>query len=250
MSQNHNINIHDDTYRNHPIRIYEVDGGWHSAMYLEDYLQNELIFQYMIEATQALHKLNHPKEGLLIGGGMYNFIRYTLSHNESIHMDVAEIDETTLETAKRYFDFDTFLKEYNPSDSPRLNIYFQDGREFLEHSPKQYDLIFNDAYDGVYPVQSLLSKEFIQIIQQHLSPNGIYVANLPGYIHLKKSKLLLDEIKTLEETFSYVNLVCAKNELSGVHIVNYVVFASNTFYQFENTVPYTTKKARIISDNE
>lgn len=64
----------------------------------------------------------------MIGGGGYSYPKDYLQKNDEARMDVVEIDPKITELAREYFYF---------RDNPRLNIYHQDGRIFLNRIKKK-----------------------------------------------------------------------------------------------------------------
>ena len=85
-----------------------------------------------------------------------------------IPIDGFEIDPAIIEVGRKYFDM----------NEPNLNAIAQDGRWGLEHSDKRYDLIAVDAYRPPYIPWYLTTREFFQIVQQHLTENGVMVINV------------------------------------------------------------------------
>lgn len=83
-------------------------------------------------------------------------------------MDGWEIDPKIVEVGRRYFDMNL----------PNLNVYVQDGRLGLERSPEQYDLIIVDAYRPPYIPPHLTTREFFQIVADHLQPDGALAINV------------------------------------------------------------------------
>ena len=245
MKQNiyNDISIYETTYADgNQIRIYEIDGGWHSATYIKKELRNELIFEYMKIASRVF-SIQNIQSMCMIGGGTYSFAKYAISHYPNLLLDVCEIDEMSIQVAKDYF----YLDELQ--DDNRLTVFIEDGRDYLENCHTTYDCIFNDAFVGIDPVLKLLTKEFVEVIHLRLNKNGIYVANLPGLVDIKKSKLLLNAIKTLQTAFQYVYLISARSEYSGNRNSNYVVFASDMALSFPDALSFDIQKANVLLDS-
>jgi spermidine synthase len=85
-----------------------------------------------------------------------------------IPIDGYEIDEKVVEIGRRYFDM----------NQPNLNVFIQDGRWGLEHSPNRYQIISVDAYRPPYIPWHLTTQEFFQSVRQHLSDDGVMVINV------------------------------------------------------------------------
>ncbi len=90
-----------------------------------------------------------------------------------IPIDGYELDPKIIAVGKKYFD----------ENLPNLNVIIGDGRWNLEQSPNQYDLIAVDAYRPPYIPPHMTTKEFYQIVYNHLTDNGavaINVGSVPG----------------------------------------------------------------------
>ena len=86
-----------------------------------------------------------------------------------IQMDGFEIDAKIIEVGNKYFGM---------AETPNLNIYIQDGRWGLEHSPRQYQIISVDAYRPPYIPWHMTTREFFQIVYDHLTSDGVMVINV------------------------------------------------------------------------
>jgi spermidine synthase len=85
-----------------------------------------------------------------------------------IQIDGIEIDPDIVAVGRRYFDM----------NEPNLNVIVQDGRWALERSPKKYQVISVDAYRPPYIPWHLTTREFFQIVRNHLTDDGAMVINV------------------------------------------------------------------------
>lgn len=85
-----------------------------------------------------------------------------------IRIDGWEIDPQIVDVGRRYFDM----------NQPNLNVYVQDGRWGLEHSPQVYQVISVDAYRPPYIPWHLTTQQFFQAVHQHLTADGVMVINV------------------------------------------------------------------------
>lgn len=85
-----------------------------------------------------------------------------------IFIDGVEIDPDIIEVGRRYFDM----------TEPNLNAVAQDGRYFLAHSPRLYDVIAIDAYRPPYIPPHLTTREFFGEVMDHLSERGVVAINV------------------------------------------------------------------------
>ena len=85
-----------------------------------------------------------------------------------IPIDGFEIDGQIISIGEQYFGM----------NQPNLNPIAQDGRWGLEHSSRKYDLIALDAYRPPYIPWHLTTLEFFQIVQEHLTEDGVVAINV------------------------------------------------------------------------
>ncbi len=158
---------------------------------------DEIYFNY-IKAYRASDEINPMiRSALMVGGGGYTFPRDFLKHSLEAKVDVVEIDPKMTEIARKYF----FLK-----DNPRMQIFHQDARSFLNESNKIYDVIFLDAFNSLTPPPHLTTLEFMSKLYSHLSDKGFLMINLVSSLSSDNSDFLSMEINTLKRVFSTVKL--------------------------------------------
>ncbi len=237
MNKDLNISIYEVIDNNERIRVYEIDGGWHSAIYLDKNKRNELVFPYLKEAANIFDKGSY-KNILMLGGGMFSFAKYVLSHNMDSIVDAVEIDEMSINTAKEYFYLDEFEEEYQIKGTDRFNIYIDDARNYISYTNKIYDFIFNDTYLGTNVVSSLVTKKYLKETKRLMHDKSVYIANLPGKRNIKKSYLLMDTIKSLNSLFNHVYLIGARGHLASDTLMNYIVVASDSELDIDNDIDY------------
>ena len=86
----------------------------------------------------------------------------------SIPIDGVEIDPAVVDAGQRYFDMNL----------PNLEIIVEDGRYFLAHSQRHYDVILVDAYNPPYIPFQLTTAEFFREVDDHLTPDGVLAINV------------------------------------------------------------------------
>jgi spermidine synthase len=109
---------------------------------------------------------------------------------DNIEIDGFEIDPKIVEVGKRYFEM----------GQSNLNIFIQDGRWGLAHSPYSYDIISVDAYRPPYIPWHMTTIEFFEIVHQHLTDDGVMVINI-GRSPLDRT-LVNDLGTTVEQVFA------------------------------------------------
>lgn len=108
---------------------------------------------------------------LFLGGGTYTAPRAILRRWPGAHVDVAEIDPTVTEAARR---------ELSLRDVAGLSIAHEDGRSFVRSRPAdapKYDFVFADAFGDVGVPWHLTTAEFLVEVKRCLAPEGVFVAN-------------------------------------------------------------------------
>ncbi|HEX9012144.1 MAG TPA: fused MFS/spermidine synthase, partial [Anaerolineaceae bacterium] len=85
-----------------------------------------------------------------------------------IPIDGYEIDPKIVEVGRTYF----------AMNEPNLNVITADGRWGLEHSPYRYQIISVDAYRPPYIPFQMTTREFFQVVHDHLASDGVMVINV------------------------------------------------------------------------
>ncbi|MFA6215235.1 MAG: fused MFS/spermidine synthase [Patescibacteria group bacterium] len=176
-----------------PIRILYLATETHSIIYKNS---PNLFSKY--EQFYLLDNLFQPqiKKALTLGGGAYVAPVNFLSRYPEAEMTVVEIDPKVTEVAKKYFQL---------ADDPRLKIYHQDGRLFLNQNKTTYDIIYGDAFASYYSIPfQLTTEETVEKIYQSLSDNGILVLNLISSLSGEKSIFFQAEYLTLKQFFPQI----------------------------------------------
>lgn len=85
-----------------------------------------------------------------------------------IAIDGAEIDPEIIRVGREYF----------AMNEPNFHVVAQDGRYFLAHSPRRYDVIAVDAYRPPYIPFHLTTREFFRQVRDHLTDTGVVAVNV------------------------------------------------------------------------
>lgn len=233
------ITIKEKSSNSHRIRILDIDGGTESASYIEEELQNELLFDYLklfdLMFDENYLKGRKIKDVLLIGGGAFHYPKYFLAHHQG-NIDVVEINSILYELSKKYFFLDKTLEQYDLKQE-RLKCYFEDGRDFLNHNKKKYDAILIDVFIGESLVKSLFEKNAIKIIKELLHLNGIFIANIIGSFKGKDSQNIKDVVVTLKQFFKNIYVFKSIESITNEQKQNLIVVALQTKVVF-NIVSY------------
>lgn len=168
-----------------------------SAMFTDK--DDDLVFDYTKYYRLGEHFFPNFQSALMIGGGMYSYPKDFLKNYQTSTLDVVEIDPGLTNLAKKYFNF--------PND-PRLVIYHEDGRTFLNKTTNKYDVIYGDAFRSFYAVPyNLTTKEAAQKIYSALNNNGVFLMNIISAIEGPRGKFLRAEFATYKKVFPQVYLL-------------------------------------------
>jgi len=112
-----------------------------------------------------------PQQVLIIGGAEGATLREVLRHRTVKEAVMVDIDHKVVELCKKY------LPEWHHGafDDSRVKVFYLDGRKYLSESPQLFDVIIMDITEPVEhgPSYLLYTREFYQIVRDHLTENGI-----------------------------------------------------------------------------
>ena len=85
-----------------------------------------------------------------------------------------------------------------------------DGRQYLRRSTRKYDLIVLDAYTanryGSGIPYSLVTREFFQLVREHLADHGVFACNVIGSLEPGRSGVIAAVYKTIRTAFPRICL--------------------------------------------
>jgi spermidine synthase len=105
------------------------------------------------------------------------------------HVDVVDISKEVFDLADYY----SGINYSNPLRDPRVSIFVQDGRFFLQASPRQYDIITGEPPPPkVAGSVNLYTEEFFSLMNSRLKEGGIATFWLPIYqLKVEEAKAIL-----------------------------------------------------------
>jgi spermidine synthase len=172
-------------------------------LYLNDYLtqntydterkQSISMFTYMLHGLARSYTpaiTNVLCIGLGIGIVPMDFAR------EGAKVDVVEINPAVVPLARQYFDL----------EPEKLNIFYGDGRYYLNQCDKRYDTIILDAFLGDSSPSHLMSKEAFASMRRVLNSNGTLVINTFADLEMGKDFFGASMSKTLASVFRSVRI--------------------------------------------
>jgi spermidine synthase len=209
----HRIRVEEDE----EARYMYFDRTLQSAMNLKDPTGLRLIYSRYTSLGLALRP--DAKKMLLIGLGGGSIPKKLQKEFPNLEMDVVEIDPEVIQIAKNHF---------NVRESKNLRLHAQDGRLFLSRSTNQYDIIMIDAYYSDAMPFHLATKEFFELAQRKLTPNGIIVANLISAVTGPSGRIARAFIKTQRPIFPQIYVFAARrpDNVSIQTVQNVIIIAT------------------------
>lgn len=157
-----------------------------------------------------------PFSAFFVGGGAYTLPRAWLRSFPEATLTVAELDPVVTAVAHEAFWLES---------SPRLRSVHGDARVVLAAEPadKRYDVVLGDAFHDISVPAHLTTREFAELVRDHLAPDGLYLMNI---IDLASDpRFLLAELRTLYPVFPTVEVWVDEQQWREAGRVTFVVLA-------------------------
>lgn len=207
------LTVIDNTGRG--VRTLYLNNLPQSAMYLNG--SNSAVFRYTDYFNLAFLFNPEIERVLFIGGGGFSGPKQFLEYYPDIVMDVVEVDPEVVRVAREYF---------NVSEDPRLDVFVEDGRAFLDDAGI-YDAIILDAYSKTYVPFHLMTMEFFEELDEHLTDDGVIVSNLISSLVGDTSELLMAEYRTVGEILPQIYLFRTRSSSMSM-VQNIILIATKT----------------------
>lgn len=186
------------------------------------------------------------------GGTISRIYLEEVSADLDITFDGVEIDPAMTAAARTYFNLDALP----------VQVFHEDGRNFLRREGGAYDIIIVDAYSQqIYIPFHLTTQEFFTLIRDRLTPGGLMSINVNAVS--EDSKLLTSMYETIASVFPYVTSA----PTPGTY--NYFIVASMSPFDFhalqkqpsdpyileltrhieERSKPVVVRNAAVLTDN-
>lgn len=209
---------------------------------LESYINketNEMGGKYLKYYDLFNYFNEDSKNVLIIGGAAYTYPMHYLQTYEDKNMDVVEIDKKMTEIAEKQFGLD--------SNNPRLGIYHQDGRSFLNKTENKYDAIIMDAFKGANAPFELATYEAMKQAYNCLNENGVVITNIVSSLEGDKSDFIKYEYSTYKEVFDDVKLFRV-NDTDNNTIQNLILVGIKGNINTDSSVEYENLLKNEIRD--
>jgi len=115
----------------------------------------------------------NPKEVLMVGLSSGSWAQVIANHPQVEHLTIVEINPGYLRLIPQFPVVASLL------ENPKVHIEIDDGRRWLVRNPgRKFDaIVMNTSYHWRSNASNVLSKEFLQLIRQHLNPGGVHFYN-------------------------------------------------------------------------
>jgi spermidine synthase len=149
-----------------------------------------------------------PKSVLIVGFGAGVTAGSFVVHPTIQRIAICEMEPLIPPIATEYFG----PQNYNVKNDPRTQIYYDDARHFVLTTPEKFDIITSDPiHPWVKGSATLYSKEYFELVKEHLNPGGVVTQWVPLYE--SDSETVKSEIATFFDVFPGGSVWA--NELSG-----------------------------------
>jgi spermidine synthase len=209
----HRIRIEEDD----EARYMYFDRTLQSAMTLKDPTALRLIYSRYTSLGFTFRA--DAKKMLLIGLGGGSIPKKLNKEFPNMEIDAVELDPEVIKLAKDHF---------NIKEGKQLRLHAQDGRLFLTRTQTQYDIIMLDAYFTDAMPFHLATKQFFELAQKKLTPNGIVVANLISAVTGPSGKIARAFARTLRQVYPQTYIFASRrpDNVSLETIQNVIVIAT------------------------
>src|ERR671923_34608 len=110
-----------------------------------------------------------PERVAMLGNAAGTAARAYARYYPFVQIDGVELDPAVSEAGRRYFGM---------GEIPGLTVHDEDARSFLRRTDERYDVIIVDAYRPPSVPFYLATKEFFELVRDHLTAGGIVALNV------------------------------------------------------------------------
>ena len=229
-------NVYSDFQK---IRILRNE-SFGKILFLDHELQfselDEFVYHEMF-SFPALFSHKDPKRVLIIGGGDLLLAKQILKYPAIQTVDLVELDGKVVEICKKHF-----VSINETSKNPKLNIFIEDGRTFVENCQQKYDLIFLDLPDDKKNCEPIFSEKFYNDVSENLENDGIIAIQMGvggSFCHNEGKMRKINNFQMSNPSFKYISML--KKYFKYMHYYTQYVpsfFASWSFLLGSRTVDF------------
>lgn len=149
-------------------------GGMYDGRVNTDITRNETNIISRAYVLPAIHQ--KPEKVLQIGLSVGSWSKVISSSNLVKKLKIIDINSGYKELIQKYPETNSILSD------PKVGLVFDDARRWLVKNPNEkFDIIvMNTTWHWRNSITNLLSKEYLEIVKNHLKKNGVYIFNNTG----------------------------------------------------------------------
>ena len=133
-----------------------------------------------------------PRSVLVVGFGAGVTAGSFVVNPDVQRIVICEIEPLVPPATSRYFN----NENYNVLHDPRTEVVYEDARNYILTTPEKFDIITSDPiHPWVKGSATLYTKEYFELVKEHLNPGGIVTQWVPLY------ETDLDTVKSEIATF-------------------------------------------------
>ena len=138
----------------------------------------DMRLQRMLGHMPALFHKDEPKSVLIVGFGAGVTAGSFVPYPSIQRIAICEMEPLIPPTATEYFG----KENYGVMHDPRVRIVYDDARHFVLTTNEKFDIITSDPiHPWVKGSATLYSKEYFDLVKEHLNPGGIVTQWVPLY---------------------------------------------------------------------
>ena len=178
------------------VTVLVLDHLIHSYNSTENNLSLHYAYERAYSEIMAGVPVEGPKRVLALGGGGYTYPRYMETKYPDSYNHVVEIDPGVSYVALNHMGVD-------PNTKIKTTNY--DARQYLQASSgDKYNYILGDAFNDYSVPFHLTTREFTQLVYDHLTDDGMYLANV---IDTNTAGFLSAYARTVNQVFPHVYII-------------------------------------------
>lgn len=138
----------------------------HSLYRPGSYLTGDYWDEFLVLPFAA--RSSPPRAVAILGNAAGTTARALGRYFPTTSVDAVEIDSELTTLGRRWFDL----------RNPRMRVHHEDARPYLRRTAAKYDAIMVDVYRQPYIPFYLATREFFELVRDHLTPGGMVVVNV------------------------------------------------------------------------
>ncbi len=182
------------------LRYLILDRTFHAVMWRVD--PHELFLPYSQLMVAAVAVVPHPERGLILGHGGGSLAKWLGKYWPELQLDTVEVDPAVARAAEAHFG-------YEPK--PNHRVIVQDARAFLRTSDQKYDVIWVDVFARHLIPFHLTTREFFELLRDHLAPEGVVAVNLAASGDAADRRRTETVASTLKTVFPLIEAYAVKS---------------------------------------